>query len=213
MEAKAKIKNVYMSPKYSREIAIAIKGMSITKVRKYLQDIIDLKKPVVLRRFNKEVPHHFGKPGRFPQKVARQFNKLIDNGVSNAVYRGADESQLIISDAHVTRGYQKKTPGAKAIGKAKQRGRRANVTLTLYQDDKTLKPKRKEKAKKITPKPKEKTVEKSKTETNKATEKTKTKQVTKTLKAGKKKSVTKTTITKKSKTTIDLPTVGRSSQN
>ncbi len=139
MEAKARLWNVYMSPKHSRELALNIKGMSVIRARKFLKDVIDMKQLVVLKRFNKEVPHHKGGPARYPIKVSKHFSKLLENAIANAVYQGGDEENLKITTIEVYRGHPKKTMGAKAIGKAKQRGRRASVLMILTQDDKTVK--------------------------------------------------------------------------
>ena len=120
-----------MSPKYSREVAVAIKGLTVNEARTFLNLVAEKKKAVLLRRHNKEVPHHHGKPSRYPVKVAKHFIGLLDNAVANAVYQGADEKALKINSIEVYRGYPKKTMGAKAIGKAKQRGRRTSILMIL----------------------------------------------------------------------------------
>jgi len=131
MEIKARSWDVYMSPKYSREVGVAIKGMPVTRAITFLERVVEKKQTVELKRYNKEVPHHFGKPSRYPVKVAKHFLRLIDNAVSNAAYQGADEARLVIDHIEVTRGHPKKTLGAKSLGKVKQRGRRTNILLIL----------------------------------------------------------------------------------
>lgn len=139
MEAKSKIINAPVSPKYSREVAVTIKGMTAEKAKKFLEGISEMKTPLILRRFNKEVPHHYGKPSRYPVKVAKQFLKVLENAVANAVYMGADEKDIVIIDAHVSRGQHKRPMGARPLGKSKQHTRRANISITVFQKGEPVK--------------------------------------------------------------------------
>ena len=82
-----------ISHKHAREIAVAIKGMKIEKARDYLQDVVKLKRAVAFRRYHNEVGHKSDTgvmSGRYPQKAANEFIKLLDNLESNAEYRGMD---------------------------------------------------------------------------------------------------------------------------
>ncbi|MBR9681087.1 MAG: 50S ribosomal protein L22 [Candidatus Altiarchaeota archaeon] len=139
MEAKARLSNVHMSPKYSREMALAIKGKNILRARKILEDVVTLERPIELKRHNKEVPHKYGKPARYPVKVAKNFLELLHSAIENAKYKGADEAKLIVDNVLVTRGYHKRVMGSKALGKAKVRGRRANVLMVLKEEVKEVK--------------------------------------------------------------------------
>jgi large subunit ribosomal protein L22 len=136
MEAKARLWNVNMSPKFSREVALSIKGMEVGRARKFLEGVVDKDTPVELRRHNKEVPHHRGKPSRYPVKVAKNFLQLLDSAVANANYLGAEKGKLRVSRVEVYRGSHKRTPGAKSLGKAKVRGRRASVLMVLEDEGK-----------------------------------------------------------------------------
>lgn len=131
MEAKAKLQDVNMSPKFSREVAVAIKGMPVTRARKFLEGVVNKETLVVMRRHNKEVPHHQGKPSRYPVKVAKKFLELLENAVANAKYLGADEGELRVQSVEVYRGSHKRSPVAKALGRSKVRGRRASVMVVL----------------------------------------------------------------------------------
>src|SRR3972149_4203455 len=44
-----------ISHKHAREIAVAIKGLSIEKARSYLEDVVRLKRAVAFRRYHNEV--------------------------------------------------------------------------------------------------------------------------------------------------------------
>lgn len=136
MEAKARILNVNVSPKFSREVALAIKGQKIDKARKILEDVISLKKPIELKRHNKEVGHHNGKPSRYPVNVSKAFIDLLDNVVANAKYLGAEESRLRVASIEVYRGRHKRTLGSKPLGKVKVRSRRASILIIVKEDEK-----------------------------------------------------------------------------
>ncbi|MBI3642232.1 MAG: 50S ribosomal protein L22 [Thaumarchaeota archaeon] len=118
---RASLREKTISHKHAREIAVKIKGMSIETARDYLQDVIRLKRAVPFRRYNNEVGHKSDTgvmAGRYPQKAATEFVKLIDNLESNAEYRGMDLDRLKIINATVHKGrkIQRFTP--RAMGRA-----------------------------------------------------------------------------------------------
>ncbi len=118
---RASIREKAISHKHAREIAVVIKGMSIESARDYLQDVIRLKRAVPFRRYHNEVGHKSDTgvmAGRYPQKAATEFVKLLDNLESNAEYRGMDLDRLKIINATVHKGrkIQRFTP--RAMGRA-----------------------------------------------------------------------------------------------
>lgn len=136
MEATARMNDVEMSPKFAREVAVAIKGKTVEKARTYLEAVTEMKQHVELKRHNKEVGHKKGVPARYPIKVANYFLKVLKNAEENAKYKGADETKLFIDRIEVYRGYHKRTMGAKSLGKAKVHGRRASVILSVKEMEK-----------------------------------------------------------------------------
>ena len=113
-----------ISHKHAREIAVAIKGMSIEKARDYLQDVVKLKRAVAFRRYNNEVGHKSDTgvmSGRYPQKAANEFIKLLDNLESNAEYRGMDLDRLRIVNATVHKGRKIERFIPRAMGRATPR--------------------------------------------------------------------------------------------
>jgi large subunit ribosomal protein L22 len=118
---RASLREKTISHKHAREIAVKIKGMSIETARDYLQDVIRLKRAVPFRRYNNEVGHKSDTgvmSGRYPQKAATEFVKLLDNLESNAEYRGMDLDRLKIINTTVHKGrkIQRFTP--RAMGRA-----------------------------------------------------------------------------------------------
>jgi large subunit ribosomal protein L22 len=112
-----------ISHKHSREIAVAIKGMSIEKAREFLENVVSKKVAVPYRRYHNEVAHRtnirdgFG-AGRFPQKAANEFLRLLDNLESNAEYKGMDLDRLRIISAVVHKGTKLKRFTPRAMGRS-----------------------------------------------------------------------------------------------
>jgi len=118
---RASLREKTISHKHAREIAVKIKGMSIETARDYLQDVIRLKRAVPFRRYNNEVGHKSDTgvmSGRYPQKAATEFVKLIDNLESNAEYRGMDLDRLKIINATVHKGRKLQRFTPRAMGRA-----------------------------------------------------------------------------------------------
>ncbi|MBI3640238.1 MAG: 50S ribosomal protein L22 [Thaumarchaeota archaeon] len=118
---RASLREKTISHKHAREIAVKIKGMSIDTARDYLQDVIRLKRAVPFRRYNNEVGHKSDTgvmAGRYPQKAATEFVKLIDNLESNAEYRGMDLDRLKIINATVHKGRKLQRFTPRAMGRA-----------------------------------------------------------------------------------------------
>lgn len=118
---RASLREKTISHKHAREIAVKIKGMSIDTARNYLQDVIRLKRAVPFRRYHNEVGHKSDTgvmSGRYPQKAANEFVKLLDNLESNAEYRGMDLDRLKIINATVHKGRKIERFTPRAMGRA-----------------------------------------------------------------------------------------------
>lgn len=118
---RASVREKDISPKHAREIAVAIKGMSIEKARDYLQDVIARRRAVPFRRYKNEVGHRSDPgvmSGRYPQKAAKEFIKTLDNLEANAEYKGMDLDRLKIISACTHRGVIVKRFTPRAMGRA-----------------------------------------------------------------------------------------------
>jgi large subunit ribosomal protein L22 len=116
---RAALREKNISRKHSREVALAIKGLSIEKAREFLENVIAKKVAVPYRRHNNEVAHRSNIrdgffAGRFPQKTAKEFLRLLDNLESNAEYKGMDLDRLRIvnSVVHIGTRLERFTPRA-----------------------------------------------------------------------------------------------------
>ena len=118
---RASLREKDISHKHAREIAVAIKGLSVEKARDYLMDVINKKRAVAFGRYNNQVGHRADPgmmSGRYPQKAASEVLKLLDNLESNAGYKGMDSDRLRIVNATVHKGVIVKRFIPRAQGRA-----------------------------------------------------------------------------------------------
>jgi large subunit ribosomal protein L22 len=120
---RSSVREKSISHKHSREIAVAIKGLSIEKAREYLENVVAKKIAVPYRRYHNEVAHRTNirdgfSAGRYPQKAAREFLRLLDNLESNAEYKGMDLDRLRIISAVVHKGTKLKRFQPRAMGRS-----------------------------------------------------------------------------------------------
>ena len=103
--AKAFGYELHCSPKDTKNIVYAIRGMELESAKIYLQEIVDMKRalPAV---FHKQKVAHRKKigPGSFPQKAAKYILKILKNAENNAEYKGFDVGSLKIKHASAYRG-------------------------------------------------------------------------------------------------------------
>jgi large subunit ribosomal protein L22 len=110
-----------ISHKHAREIAVAIKGLSIDKARDYLQAVVNKQRAIAFGRYKNQVGHRSDPgmmSGRYPQKSAKEFIKVLDNLESNAEYKGMDLDRLKIINATVHKGVLVKRFTPRAMGRA-----------------------------------------------------------------------------------------------
>eukprot|EP01115_Flamella_aegyptia_P015718 TRINITY_DN987_c0_g1_i1.p1 TRINITY_DN987_c0_g1~~TRINITY_DN987_c0_g1_i1.p1 ORF type:complete len:187 (-),score=79.98 TRINITY_DN987_c0_g1_i1:59-619(-) len=93
--------------KNTRETAMAIKGMSLKRAQKYLENVTEHKEAVPFRRFHGGVgrtaqAHPWGvTQARWPQKSAKLILSLLKNAESNAELKGLDTESLVVSHIKV----------------------------------------------------------------------------------------------------------------
>ena len=97
--ARSKTTNLSISTKHSVEISRFLRYKTISFAKKYLQDVVDLKKAIPFKKFKRDIGHKVGSmaAGRYPQKAAKEFLKLISSVESNAQGKGLNTSSLKIS--------------------------------------------------------------------------------------------------------------------
>ncbi len=115
--SKAIAKELPISPKFSREICRMVRGRKVDDAIRMLEEVVELRRPVPIRRHNMGVAHKRGVgPGRFPKKAAAAVIRVLQSAKSNAEYKGldADNMKVRIISAHHGRtipGYMPRAHG------------------------------------------------------------------------------------------------------
>jgi len=117
---KASLREVDVSPKWSREVCRAILGLTIPEARRLMEDVAAMRRMIPYRRYKKKRAHHAQTrgPGGYPVKVARHMIKLLDSLEANAEFKGFDPDEVVIvhAAAHKARRIRKFMP--RAFGRA-----------------------------------------------------------------------------------------------
>jgi large subunit ribosomal protein L22 len=119
---KASGREIKASPKHMREIARTIKGMKLTQAKTFLLDVMEKKKAVPFRRYQKKAGHRRGLDhafaGRYPIKAAERTLKVLQNAQANAENKGLDTDKLQITHAAAYPGMKVKRFTPRAHGRA-----------------------------------------------------------------------------------------------
>ena len=130
--AKASMTNTPVSVKYSTEICNQIKTRPVNNVIEWLERIEKHEEYLPLKMYHKKVAHRKGnalngeKAGRYPEKVARAFIKLLELAKSNADFKGLDAEKLLIIHAFAAMGMNRFSYQSK--GRIAGKARRRNAT-------------------------------------------------------------------------------------
>jgi large subunit ribosomal protein L22 len=117
--SKAIGKELHISRKHAHEISSAIKGMKVNIARGFLKNVVLLKQAVPYKRYVKDVPHKRGMcTGRYPQKAAKEFLRVLQNAENNARYKGFDPDNLMIKLVNTKKGHTFRGSMPKAQGRA-----------------------------------------------------------------------------------------------
>ncbi|MGB9659563.1 MAG: 50S ribosomal protein L22 [Nitrososphaerales archaeon] len=121
-QVRASGREVDVSPKAAREVCALIKGMNISKAKKFLEQVINKKQAVPFRRYKKEVPHKSSQfrfhAGGYPVKAAQEILKVVKNLEANAEFKGLDTERMIIVHAAVMKGMKVKRYTPRAFGRS-----------------------------------------------------------------------------------------------
>ncbi len=117
--ARARGVEIPMSPKKTYEVLNAIRGLSLNRARRVLEEAVAMKKAIPFRRYNQETAHKRGVgPGRFPIKVAKTLLQILKNAEENAEYDSLDTDRLFVKVAASGRGKIRKASMPRAQGRA-----------------------------------------------------------------------------------------------
>jgi len=119
---KASGREIRVSHKHSREICHSVKGMMLTKAKEYLKDVMEKKKAIPFRRYNKKAGHRRGLiktfAGRYPIHAAEHILKILESAEANAENKSLDTDKLQIIHAAAYPGMKIKRFTPRAHGRA-----------------------------------------------------------------------------------------------
>ncbi len=96
--AKASSLNLAISTKDCIEISNFLRYKPLSFAKAYLEEVIELKKAIPLKRFIRDIGHKKGmSSGRYPVKASKQFLVLLNSVEANAQFKGLNTSGLKIT--------------------------------------------------------------------------------------------------------------------
>jgi large subunit ribosomal protein L22 len=127
-EAKAVGVGLPVSFKQSYEVAKFIRGKPLTLAKKMLEDVIAMKRPVPITRFNRETGHKHGMAaGRFTVNTCTHILRLLKSAESNAQFKGLSTANLVVRHVAAQQG-----PGAWRYGRhRRRRAKSAHVEIVV----------------------------------------------------------------------------------
>ncbi|QQG49382.1 MAG: 50S ribosomal protein L22 [archaeon] len=103
VHVRASGREVNVSPKAAREIAVTIRGMSVSKAIEHLEQVAIKKMPIAFRRHKLKVGHRSelqGFPtGSYPVKAAKAYLDVLRNLEGNSEFKGLDPEKVKIIHA------------------------------------------------------------------------------------------------------------------
>ena len=149
--AKARGSDLRTHFKNMRETAMAIKKMELQEAKKYLEEVIAMRRCIVFRRFCGGVGRtaqaknegSTNGQGRWPKKSAEMLLNILKNAESNAEVRAASKRLAVASGvfSRVARAVEarRRAPATRAAGSIAGR-RRASTTCTTERRDRHPRP-------------------------------------------------------------------------
>ena len=131
--AKAYGYELHCSKKDCKNIAYFLKGMKTEDAKKYLQDIIEMKRSIPLVFHKRKISHQKGiGPGSYPQKAASKMLKILENAENNAEYKGLDVENMKISHISTYGGRTIRGIMPRAQGRATDKNKQTtNIEIVL----------------------------------------------------------------------------------
>ena len=137
--AKGMLRDRPISVKDSKEISREIKGETVADAEEFLQAVIDEERSVPMRQHSAGAGHRSDidgwDAGRYPEKAAKDFLKLLENVKNNADEQGFDGDEMVIK--HVAPHKVGERPGRnpRAAGSTQWNTTLADVELIIEEPE------------------------------------------------------------------------------
>ena len=143
--AKAVGVSLPISTKHSIEICNFVRGKSVERVKRLLEEVVKGKTAVPFKRFTESVGHRRGKmsAGRYPAKASKEILNIVKNAEANAQFKGLSVADLVVR--HIS---SQRAAGAMHYGR--QRGRQQKrTTIEVVVEEKRKEEKKGEKKEEV----------------------------------------------------------------
>jgi len=99
-------KDMPISTKHAIEICNFIRGKNLLKCKEYLERVLEKKKAIPFKRYNRDMGHRPGSvgPGRYPNKASRLILDLLESLEVNAQNKGLDTATLYLKTVVPNKG-------------------------------------------------------------------------------------------------------------
>ena len=157
--AKARGRALRVHFKHTREVVHTIKGMKLSKAKKFLGDVLEYKQAVPFTMFTGGIGRHAqlkqlktpGSKGRWPQKASKMILNLLENAEANAEKKGLDVDELFVQHAQANRAQQQRRRTYRAHGRINPyMSHPAHVELILAKYEKPVKKAKENKPQRLT---------------------------------------------------------------
>jgi len=115
-------RDLRISFKHAVEICSCIRGLRLNEAKRFLEEVIAMKRPVPFRRYHGKVAHRRGlrgwPAGRYPVKAAKAILDVLKNAEANAEYKGLDLERLWVIHASAHKGTKIRKYIPRAFGRA-----------------------------------------------------------------------------------------------
>jgi len=127
--AKALALNVPISWKHGVEISNTLRFRSVEYAKKFLEDVAALRRPVSFTKYTLDVGHKAGmSSGRYPQKAAHEFLRLIKAVEANAQVKGLNTASL-----KITKLITNRAPKAPSAGRKRHTAKRSHLEIEVQE--------------------------------------------------------------------------------
>lgn len=127
-EASAVGQSMPISTKFAVEICNQLRGKTVAKAKNFLESVIQKKRAVPMKRYNRDQAHKPGiAAGRYPIKACQAILTVLKNAEANAQFKGLSTASLSIKHISAKQG-----PKAWRLGrKRRRRAKRTHVEIIL----------------------------------------------------------------------------------
>ena len=116
-----------ISRKDSTMVCKAVRGMTVPKAKKFLEEVVALKKAVPFTKYNMDLAHRAGMAsGKYPVKVCSHILKLLKGAEANAQFKGLSTASLVVKHAVAQKG-----PTTMRFGRQRAQAKRTHIELVL----------------------------------------------------------------------------------